>query len=246
MATCDATSIALLTDAATAYTAAATAADTIYDAQIVIRDAQRVIADNLAECIAALRALNNPAYANSIAVLVAAQATANTASSNAAALAAIKLAERDANTTNAANATAAAASLRPDATGATAGSPGTWTPSGTDIPFDLAEVIADGIVATPATAWTNGQRVVTGSSAAVHWDGLAWIAGNSALATGATAGTPGSWTGGTEIPVNLAGTIAAAITPNPGTAWTTGQRVVTRDSSLISWNGTNWVAGQAP
>lgn len=246
MAVCDATSIAVLTDAATAYTAAAAAADTIYDAQIVIYDAQKVIADNLAACIASLKALNNPAYTNAIHLLEAEQAEANTAASNAKALADIKLAERDNNTTNATNATAAAAALRPDATGATAGSPGTWTPSGTDIPFNLAEVIADGIVATPATAWTNGQHVLTGSGAAVHWDGLAWIAGNSALATGATAGTPGSWTGGTEVPVNLAGTIAAAITPNPGTAWTTGQRVVTRDGSLISWNGTNWVAGQAP
>lgn len=246
MATCDATSIAVLTDAATAFTAAATAADTTYTTQNGIATTQQAIADNLAACLTALRAANNPAYANAIAILEAEQSEANTAASNARAAAAIALDAKNNNTTNATNATSAATFLRPDATGATAGSPGTWTPSGTDIPFNLAEVIADGIVATPSTAWTNGQRVVTGSSATVHWDGLAWIAGNSLLATGATAGTPGSWTGGTEVPVNLAGVIAAAITPNPGTAWTTGQRVVTRDSSLVSWNGTNWVAGAAP
>lgn len=245
MAECDATSIAVLTDAATDYTAAAAAADTIYDAQVVIYDAQKVIADNLAECIASLKAQNNPAYNNSIKLLEAEQAAANTAASNAKALADLKLAERDANTLNATNATAAAAALRPDATGATAGSPGSWTPAGTDIPANLAEVVADGIVATPATAWTNGQSVVTSSSQAVHWDGLAWVAGTSALATGATAGTPGSWTGGSEVPVNLAGTIAAAIVANPLTAWTTGQRVVTRDGSLIHWDSTAWVAGQA-
>ena len=246
MAVCDATSIAILTDAATAFTAAATAANTTYNTQNGIATTQQAIADNIGACITALRALNNPAYANSIAILEAEQADANTAASAARAAAAIALAARDNNTLNATQATNAATFLRPDATGATAGSPGTWTPSGTDIPFDLAEVISDGIVATPSTAWTNGQRVVTGSTATVHWDGLAWVAGNSQLATGATAGTPGTWTGGTEVPVNLAGVIAAAITPNPATAWTTGQRVVTRDGSLVHWNSTNWVAGQAP
>lgn len=246
MATCDATSIAILTDAATDYTAAAAAADAIVTAQNAIVTTQQTIADNLGQCIAELRALNNPAYANAINLLVAEQATANNLASAARALAAQKTIERDNNTANAANATAAAAALRPNATGATAGTPGTWTPPGTDVPQDLAAVIAAGIIASPQTAWTNGQRVVTAGGGAVHWDGLAWIAGNSALATGATAGTPGSWTGGTEVPVNLAGTIAANITANPATAWTTGQRVVTRDNTQIHWNGTTWVTGQAP
>lgn len=246
MAVCDATSIAILTDAATDYTAAAAAADAIVTAQNAIVTTQQAIADNLAQCIADLRALNNPADTNAINLLVAEQAAANTLASAARTLAAQKTTERDNNTTNATNSTAAAAALRPDATGATAGTPGTWTPPGTDVPFNLAAVIAAAIVASPQTAWTNGQRVLTASAAAVHWDGLAWVAGNSALATGATAGTPGSWTGGAEVPVNLAGTIAAGITANPNTAWTTGQRVVTRDASLIHWNGTAWTAGQAP
>lgn len=246
MAVCDATSIAILTDAATAFTAAATAADTTYTTQTALAATQQAIADNIGACIAALRALNNPAYANAIAILEAEQAQANAAASAANTAAAAALLTRDNNTLNATQATNAATFLRPDATGATAGSPGTWTPPGTDIPFNLAEVIADGIIPTPSTAWTNGQRVVTGSTATVHWDGEAWIAGNSALATGATAGTPGSWTGGTEVPVNLAGVIAAAIVANPLTAWTIGQRVVTRDGSLVHWNSTNWVAGQAP
>lgn len=246
MAECDATSIAVLTDAATDFTAAAAAADVILVAQTAIYDAQKVIADNLAVCIASLRALNNPLYANAINILVAEQAAANTLANAAKALADKALVDKTNNTTNATNATAAAATLRPNATGATAGSPGTWTPPGTDVPLNLAQVIADAIVASPQTAWTNGQRVVTSSGAAVHWDGEAWIAGNSALATGATAGTPGSWTGGAEVPVNLAGTIAAGITANPGTAWTTGQRVVTRNASQIHWNGTAWTAGQAP
>jgi hypothetical protein len=246
MATCDATSIALLSDAATAYTAAATAANTTYTTQTAIVAAQTIIADNIGVCIASLRARNNPADANSIAILVAAQGAAQTLISNAAAAAAIALAARDNNTLNATQATAAAAALRPNATGATAGSPGTWTPSGTDVPTNLAQVIADAILPTPTTAWTNGQHVITADTTHVHWDGLAWVTGNSALATGATAGTPGSWTGGAEVPVNLAGTIAAGIIANPLTAWTTGQRVVTRDAGLIHWDSAAWVAGAAP
>lgn len=246
MATCDATSIAILTDEAADYTTAAAAADAIVTAQNAIVTAQQTIADNLAVCIATLRALNNPADANAINLLVAAQGTANAAASAARALSAQKVIERDNLTLAASRLTASAAVLRPDATGATAGSPGTWTPPGTDVPLNLADVLAKGIVANPLTAWTNGQRVVTSSGAAVHWDGLTWVAGNSTLATGATAGTPGSWTGGAEVPVNLAGVIAAGIVANPLTAWTTAQRVVTRDGSLIHWDSDSWEAGQAP
>lgn len=64
-------------------------------------------------------------------------------------------------------------------------------------------------------------------------------------ATGATAGTPGTWTpsGATPAP-NLAG--MSSIAPSPSTAWTVGQRVVMGDSNATYWNGTAWTAGQAP
>lgn len=61
------------------------------------------------------------------------------------------------------------------ATGATAGTPGTWTPSGSTPPADLAA--CTGLTASPATAWTTGQYVATGDSAHVHWDSAAWVTG---------------------------------------------------------------------
>jgi hypothetical protein len=64
------------------------------------------------------------------------------------------------------------------ATGATAGTPGTFTPAGCAIPADLSALA--GIVATPATAWTTGQSVVLGDASDASWDGTAWVAGPAA------------------------------------------------------------------
>jgi len=61
------------------------------------------------------------------------------------------------------------------ATGATAGSPGAWTPAGSTAPADLAACGA--VVATPATAWATGEHVVLGDASSAYWDGTAWIAG---------------------------------------------------------------------
>jgi hypothetical protein len=68
------------------------------------------------------------------------------------------------------------------ATGATAGTPGTWTPTGSTAPANEAAADAAAIVATPNTAWTTGQYV-QGSTAGVggemHWDGTGWTAGRA-------------------------------------------------------------------
>lgn len=61
------------------------------------------------------------------------------------------------------------------ATGATTGTPGSFTPSGAVLPANLAAMA--GIVATPTTAWTTGQRVVLGDGGTAHWTGTAWAAG---------------------------------------------------------------------
>lgn len=67
------------------------------------------------------------------------------------------------------------------------------------------------------------------------------------LATGADAGTPGEWTPANSYgPADLAALQASGITANPGTAWTTGQHVVLEDGSKAHWDGTAWVAGEAP
>jgi hypothetical protein len=61
------------------------------------------------------------------------------------------------------------------ATGATAGKPGTFTPAGTATPANLASMT--GIVASPTSAWTSGQRVVLADSSTASWNGSAWVAG---------------------------------------------------------------------
>jgi len=68
------------------------------------------------------------------------------------------------------------------ATGATAGTPGTWTPGGSGVPASVSALAgaAPPIVASPNTAWTVGQYVQTetvGAPGQAHWDGAAWVAG---------------------------------------------------------------------
>ena len=65
------------------------------------------------------------------------------------------------------------------ATGATAGSPGFWTPSGAAPPVDMAALQAGSIVADPATAWTSGQYVVLADQSHAHWTGSAWATGDA-------------------------------------------------------------------
>lgn len=63
-----------------------------------------------------------------------------------------------------------------EATGATAGQPGTYTPANTYGADDIAGM-AD-ITASPATAWTTGQFVyLSDGETKVHWNGTAWAAG---------------------------------------------------------------------
>lgn len=66
------------------------------------------------------------------------------------------------------------------ATGATAGTPGTFTPAGSTAPANASGATSAGLTASPTTAWTTGQYV-QGSTAGVggemHWTGTAWAAG---------------------------------------------------------------------
>jgi hypothetical protein len=64
------------------------------------------------------------------------------------------------------------------ATGATAGTPGTFTPGGSTPPANVAGMT--GLTASPVTAWTTGQYVQTGTAGAAgqaHWTGSAWTSG---------------------------------------------------------------------
>src|SRR5690349_24667463 len=72
----------------------------------------------------------------------------------------------------------------PQATGATAGIPGSWTPPGSRVPPDLAAVSSWGVVASPATPWTTGQYVQTGTAGAAGracWTGTGWVGGAAPL-----------------------------------------------------------------
>lgn len=67
-------------------------------------------------------------------------------------------------------------------TGATAGTPGTWTPSGSNPPANAAGATSGGVTASPATAWTTGQFVqgsTAGTAGEMHWTGSAWAAGKA-------------------------------------------------------------------
>jgi hypothetical protein len=68
------------------------------------------------------------------------------------------------------------------ATGASAGTPGSWTPGGSTPPASVAALqgASPSIAAAPTTAWTTGQYVQTGTAGApgqAHWNGTAWVAG---------------------------------------------------------------------
>ena len=66
--------------------------------------------------------------------------------------------------------------------GATAGTPGSFTPAGTSPPASVADLIAGrpvAVAASPATAWTTGQRVVCADGSTAYWNGTAWVAGTA-------------------------------------------------------------------
>jgi len=66
----------------------------------------------------------------------------------------------------------------PAATGATAGNPGSFTPSGAAVPANNAALTT--VVASPNTAWTTGQHVVTADAQHQFWNGTTWMVGNAA------------------------------------------------------------------
>lgn len=67
------------------------------------------------------------------------------------------------------------------ATGALAGTPGSFTPTGAVVPADLTALqgAVPAVVASPATVWTTGQSVNLGTGSA-HWSGTAWASGAAA------------------------------------------------------------------
>lgn len=65
----------------------------------------------------------------------------------------------------------------PPATGATAGTPGAFTPAGCETPADLAAMST--VTATPSTAWLTGRWVNLGDASKAYWDAVAWTVGTA-------------------------------------------------------------------
>ncbi|MFI1799855.1 hypothetical protein ACH427_21220 [Streptomyces sp. NPDC020379] len=64
------------------------------------------------------------------------------------------------------------------ATGASAGTPGSFTPTGAVAPADLAALAS--VIATPTAKWTTGQHVVLADGSKAFWDSSKWGAGTAA------------------------------------------------------------------
>jgi hypothetical protein len=65
------------------------------------------------------------------------------------------------------------------AASAVAGMPGYYAPNGATVPADLTALNAGPLTASPTTAWTTGQYVITGDMLAASWDGTAWVVGKA-------------------------------------------------------------------
>lgn len=132
------------------------------------------------------------------------------------------------------------------ASGAVAGAPGVFVPRHALLPANLAGCPA----LTGQAAWGTTQYVVLRDKSLARWNGTAWVVYTPAapptppaLATSATAGSPGVWTPGGSVPP---ATIPSAPAPTPATAWTIGQHIHLNGGEQIYWNGTAWLRGKAP
>ena len=64
------------------------------------------------------------------------------------------------------------------ATGATAGTPGSFTPAGSRSPASFSDLLANPVTASPATNWTAGQYIACRNGDQAYWSGTApWKAG---------------------------------------------------------------------
>lgn len=131
-------------------------------------------------------------------------------------------------------------------TGATAGTPGTFTPPGSTPPDTLPEMSS--IVASPLTAWTVGQYVVMTGGSRTHWSGSAWVAGNAvaeAIPARPDDGFPDehSVIGSTKLQASKLdglGFVADPLDP-----WVDGEDILVNGYAFY-WDGGQWRPGSAP
>jgi hypothetical protein len=65
------------------------------------------------------------------------------------------------------------------ATGASAGTPGDWTPANSYGAADFTELSAGTYTASPNTAWASGEHVILRDGSLAHWSGTAWQVGSA-------------------------------------------------------------------
>jgi hypothetical protein len=132
---------------------------------------------------------------------------------------------------------------------ASGGMPGPWLPRGVPAPANEADLRANPPIRSANFPWSEGTWVETADGAKWHWDGATWVAGEiptTVAATGATAGSPGSWTPPGPLTRPPTNRNAANFIHLTDAAWTTGQYIVCGDNSQLYWDGSAWQEGVAP
>ena len=139
-----------------------------------------------------------------------------------------------------------------DPTGVVAGTPGSFTPPGSAVPANIADLRALGLLDSGVDAgWTFGQYVLI-QTGHVHWNGTDWATGNgpalqvmsAEMATGVVTGKPGHFTpAGAPEPANI--TELRALELDPGDYWDDGEWVAI-GSGNVHWTGDDWAMGKAP
>lgn len=143
-------------------------------------------------------------------------------------------------------------------TTATAGTPGSWTPSDVPTPYNVAALNYIKPLPSPATDWTTGQRVVLQSGSTAHWEAAAvvitsgeaddetWLATAHGLSVGDIVIIT-ALTGGTGASINTVYTVRAVADANhftlsksDGTALT-----ISADASGITAYSGEYVTGNA-
>jgi len=129
------------------------------------------------------------------------------------------------------------------ATGATPGNPGQWTPTGCQIPANMAA--APLLTGTPTWVITS-EYVITGDAAHITWNGTAWVGYTGATKGAAKPGDvfPAEPTITASDATNAAKLAGLGFIANPTTAWLTTQKM-TVGTFDFHWSATAWVAGAA-
>ena len=101
----------------------------------------------------------------------------------------------------------------PALTGITAGTPGTFAPTGAVVPVDLTTLQGLGALGN-TTAWTVGQYVTLGDTSKAYWNGAAWVTGVVPAPVVPAAPVPGTFTGWTGV-----GAAPGGMSPNQVGVW---------------------------